>query len=85
MWSNAYYLEVAVHQMLAELCPFENFSKLLHHDLEQCILFRGNSPPDSSSNVPLKISVNVSGLLLLQFTSDRAEAYIVLRLQSTKY
>ena len=29
MWSSAYYFEVTVHQILAELCPFENFCKLL--------------------------------------------------------
>ena len=25
MWSSAYYFEVIVHQILAELCPFESF------------------------------------------------------------
>ena len=28
MWSSAYCFEVIVHQILAELCPFENFCKL---------------------------------------------------------
>ena len=28
MWSSAYYFEVTVHQILAELCPFEIFFKL---------------------------------------------------------
>ena len=28
MWSSAYYFEVTVHQILAELCLFERFSKL---------------------------------------------------------
>ena len=27
MWSSAYYFKVAVHQIVAELCPFENFCK----------------------------------------------------------
>ena len=28
MWSSAYYFEVTVHQILAELCPFKSFCKL---------------------------------------------------------
>ena len=65
MWSSANYFKVTVHQILAELCPFENFCKFF-----------------------------VSGLFLLQFTSDQAETWfivtpwsgaghIILRLQST--
>ena len=28
MWSSAYHFDVTVHQILAELCPFESFCKL---------------------------------------------------------
>ena len=28
IWSSAYYFEVTVHQILAELCPVENFHEL---------------------------------------------------------
>ena len=28
MWNSTYYLKVTVHQILTELCPFENFRKL---------------------------------------------------------
>ena len=29
MWSSIYYFEVTVHQIFADLCPFESFCKLL--------------------------------------------------------
>ena len=64
MWNSAYYFKVTVHLILAELCPFENFSKLfvsdslhriklkldlqLDHDVEQCIFVRGYSPSNIS-------------------------------------
>ena len=28
MWSSTYYFEVTVHQIFADLCPFESFCKL---------------------------------------------------------
>ena len=27
MWSSTYYFEVTVHQIFADLCPFESFRK----------------------------------------------------------
>ena len=40
MWSSAYYFEITVYQILAELCHFENFHKLFAaYCLEVQILF----------------------------------------------
>ena len=39
MWSSTYCFEVTVNQILAELCPFENFCKLF----DKRMLFQGYS------------------------------------------
>ena len=56
MWSSAYCFEVIVHQILAELCPFENFSWLFFSGY---FLLQFTSD-QAESYAPLKISVNFS-------------------------
>ena len=46
MWSSVYCFKVTVHQILADLCPFENFSRL-------------SFPANSYSLHPMKLNLDL--------------------------